>query len=354
MTAADFDTLADAAASPDSLAPVALAMDWGGTWARAAVIDRQGRLLWQDRVPNAAGAAQDELVDAAGGLLRRAQAAAGQRPIAGLGVALAGSIDAGTNMLLSSPNLPALNGVILPAAWAPMLGVPVWVGNDANLAALGEYHFGAGRPVPPDYRVARTLVYMTFSTGVGAGIVHDGAVFDGAAGAAGELGHMTIDARADAPPCACGISGCLESLASGTAIGRAAQARLADATPGSPLQLAYQAAETVSSAAVFDAAAQGDVVATEVVDAAVGSMIVGLGNTLNIFNPDVVVIGGGVTQGLANLGLIDHIEAGMRRRAMSSGHRAFRLAPASFGDDAGLVGAAGLVWQETERRTASN
>lgn len=347
MTAANFD--ADTAASP-----VALAMDWGGTWARAAVIDRQGRLLWQDRVPNAAGATQDELVDAAGSLLRRAQASAGPRSIAGLGVALAGSIDAGTNMLLSSPNLPALNGVMLPAAWEPMLGAPVWVGNDANLAALGEYHFGAGKPTPPDNRAARTLVYVTFSTGVGAGIVNDGTMFVGAAGAAGELGHMTIDSRADAPACACGNSGCLEALASGTAIGRAAQSRLGDATPGSPLQLAYQSAETVSSAAVFEAAAQGDVVAVEVVDAAVGSMIVGLGNALNLFNPDVVVIGGGVTRGLTELGLLEHIEAGMRRRAMSSGHRAFRLAPASFGDDAGLIGAAGLVWQETERGAASS
>ena len=167
MTAANFD--ADTAASP-----VALAMDWGGTWARAAVIDRQGRLMWQDRVANAAGATQDELVDAGGGLLRRAQAAAGLRAIAGLGVALAGSIDAGTDMLLSSPNLPALNGVVLPTAWAPMLGAPVWVGNDANLAALGEYHFGAGRPTLPENRAARTLVYVTFSTGVGAGIVNDG------------------------------------------------------------------------------------------------------------------------------------------------------------------------------------
>ena len=352
MTAANFNANADAANAVAS--PVALAMDWGGTWARAAVIDRQGRFLWQDRVANAVGATQDELLDAAGGLLRQAQAAAGPRSIAGIGVALAGSIDAGTNMLLSSPNLPALNGVVLPTAWAPLLGAPVWVGNDANLAALGEYHFGAGRPAAPENRAARTLVYVTFSTGVGAGIVSDGAVFTGAGGAAGELGHMTIDSRADAPACACGNSGCLEALASGTAIGRAAQARLSDATPGSPLQLAYQSAETVGSAAVFDAAAQGDVVALEVVDAAVGSIIIGLGNALNIFNPDVVVIGGGVTRGLADLGLLGHIEAGMRRRAMSSGHRAFRLAPASFGDDAGLIGGAGLVWQEAERRAASN
>ena len=128
-------------------APVALAMDWGGTWARAAVIDRQGTILWQDRVANEPGALQDQLVHAAGGLLQAAKDWAGGRTVAGVGIALAGSIDAASNMLLSSPNLPALNGVTLPALWEPMLGAPVWVGNDANLAALGEYYYGAGRPV---------------------------------------------------------------------------------------------------------------------------------------------------------------------------------------------------------------
>ena len=202
-------------------APVALAMDWGGTWARAAVIDRQGTILWQDRVSNQPGALQDQLVHAAGGLLQTAKDWAGGRTIAGAGIALAGSIDAASNMLLSSPNLPALNGVTLPALWEPILGAPVWVGNDANLAALGEYYYGAGRPVRREDTPSRTLVFITFSTGVGAGIVDRGAVFTGAVGAAGEVGHMTIDLRADAPQCACGNSGCLEALASGTAIARA-------------------------------------------------------------------------------------------------------------------------------------
>ena len=326
---------------------VALAMDWGGTWARAAVIDRQGAILWQDRVSNRPGAFQDQLVETAGRLLVTAKEWAGLRPIAGVGIALAGSIDAASDMLLSSPNLPALNGVSLPARWEPRLGVPVWVGNDANLAALGEYNYGAGRPARPGDPVARTLVFLTFSTGVGAGIVDRGTVFTGAAGVAGEVGHMTIDSRADAPPCACGNSGCLESLASGTAIGRAAQARLADATPGSPLHQAHEANATLDGAAVFAAAAQGDPVAREVIDAAVGAIVVGLGNVLNIFNPDVVVMGGGVTQGLLDLGLLGHIEDATRRRAMSSGHRAFRLAPATFGDSQGLIGAASLVWVET-------
>jgi glucokinase len=330
-------------------APVALAMDWGGTWARAAVIDRQGSILWHDRVSNQPGALQDQLVHAAGGLLQTAKDWAGGRTIAGAGIALAGSIDAASNMLLSSPNLPALNGVTLPALWEPILGAPVWVGNDANLAALGEYYYGAGRPVRPEDMPSRTLVFITFSTGVGAGIVDRGAVFTGAVGAAGEVGHMTIDLRADAPQCACGNSGCLEALASGTAIARAAMARLGDATPGSPLQQAYEANAALTGEAVFTAAARGDYVALEVIDAAVGAIIVGLGNVLNIFNPDVVVMGGGVTIGLQELGLLGQIEDGARRRAMSSGHRAFRLAPATFGDSQGMVGAASLVWAETGR-----
>ena len=180
-------------------AAVALAMDWGGTWARAAVVDRQGRLLWQNRVANAPGATQDALLAAAGSLLMEAKSRAGGRPIAGAGIALAGAIDAAAGTLLSSPNLPALNGVALPDVWAPLLDLPVWVDNDANLAALGEYCYGAGRPNSPQARPARTLVYVTFSTGVGAGIVDRGAVFSGAAGAAGEVGHMTLTA-APTPP----------------------------------------------------------------------------------------------------------------------------------------------------------
>ena len=265
--------------------PVALAMDWGGTWARAAVIDRAGRILWQDRTANRPDALQDELATTAGALLRQAKYNAFGHPIAGAGIALAGSIDADTNMLLSSPNLPALNGVTLPDLWQPMLNLPVWVGNDANLAALGECYYGAGRPATPRDRPARTLVFVTFSTGVGAGVVDGGEMFIGAAGAAAEVGHMTIDCRADAPACACGNSGCLEALASGTAIGRAAQARLGDATPGAPLQLAYEANAVITGEDVFNAAERGDSVAVEVVNDAVAAIIVGMGNVLNLFKP---------------------------------------------------------------------
>lgn len=344
----------------DNHGPVALAMDWGGTWARAAVVDRSGRLLWQGRAANGAGASRDELIAAAGGMLNTAREQAGAlgRTVAGAGIALAGSIDAATGTLLSSPNLPALNGAALPDLWAPMLGAPVWVGNDANLAALGEYYYGAGRaspaqPAAPDHSVpaqaaARTLAYVTFSTGVGAGIVDGGKVFIGAQGAAGEVGHMAIDGRADAPVCACGNRGCLEALTSGTAIARMMRARLDETRTESALRAAYASggAGAITGEAVFAAAGQGDELAYEALESVIQAMTVGLGNVLNLFNPDVLVLGGGVTQGLLDLGLIGRVESGTRRRGMSSAHRAFRLATATLGDSQGLAGAAGLVWSQ--------
>jgi len=329
---------------------VALAMDWGGTWCRIAVVSRDGRILWQSRVRNAAGAEKERLLEGALDLIEQAREwCGGGKTINGLGVAAAGPVESDSGTLRDPPNLPALNGVSLKAVWEAELGFPVLVGNDANLAALGECYYGAGRPAAPRDRPARTLVFVTFSTGVGAGVVDGGEMFIGAAGAAAEVGHMTIDCRADAPACACGNSGCLEALASGTAIGRAAQARLPDATPGAPLQLAYESNAAITGEDVFNAAERGDSVAVEVVNDAVAAIIVGMGNVLNLFNPDVVVLGGGVTQGLLQLDLLSRIEDGMRRRAMSSGHRQFRLAPATLGDSQGLVGAASLVWSKTER-----
>ena len=127
---------------------------------------------------------------------------------------------------------------------------------------------------------------------------------------------------------------------------------MADATPGAPLQLAYEANATITGQDVFDAAERGDSVAIEVVNDAVAAIIVGMGNVLNLFNPDVVVLGGGVTQGLLQLDLLGRIEDGMRRRAMSSGHRKFRLVPATLGDSQGLVGAASLVWSKTQGQVA--
>ncbi len=324
---------------------VVVAMDWGGTWARASVIDRQGRLLWSSRRGNSSDPAREAIIQNATELIRQGIDWARDKSIAGIGVAVAGPVDAETGTLYDPPNLPTLNGVSLKSQWEPVLGYPVHVGNDATLAALGEFHFGAGRQASDGGNPPATLVYVTVSTGIGGGVVYRGKPFLGAHGLAGEVGHQVIDTGPQAPACQCGSSGCLEALASGTAIARIARDRLAQEgrdgfliEPGDPASLT---AETV-----FQAAAQGDGLAISILDDAASALSVGLVNLLHLYNPDLIVLGGGVTIGLVELNLVDQVRDRMLVRAMSRRHRDVTLVTSTLGDAVGMVGAASLVWQE--------
>ena len=327
---------------------VAVAMDWGGTWTRAAVVDRSGNFLWQSRVANPKGGSQTQLLESADALLREAIDWCGEYSIAGVGLAIAGPVDPATGILYDPPNLRVLDGVSLKSRWEPMVAYPVWVGNDANLAALGEFHYGAGRDATGQGRAPRTLAYITVSTGIGGGVVDREQVFVGANGVAVEIGHMTIDQRETAPQCQCGNHGCLESLASGTAIARMARAKLAGSASTESV-MASEAIETLSSESVFKAAAQGDKLALDVLEGAVQALSVGLSNVLHVFNPDLVVLGGGVSAGLNDLDYLPRIKSLMLKRAMSQRHKAFRLVPSQLGDGVGMVGAAAMVWQEVDR-----
>ena len=331
-------------ASPQAV----VAMDWGGTWIRVAVVGRDGEFLWQDRVPVPRDGTQEQLLEAAGGALRRGMAQGGPPGLAGLGVAVAGPVDAATGTLFDPPNLPALDGVSLKSLWETEFGVPVWVGNDANLAAVGEFFNGAGKEVREERGVPpSTLVYMTISTGVGGGVVDRGRMFLGTNGLAAEVGHMAIDRSPQAPSCQCGSRGCLESLASGTAIARFARERIAAGTPGSsrPSSLASIGSGEITSEAVFEAAEGGDPLAVEIIEGVVQSLGVGLTNILHLYNPDLVVLGGGVSGGLVRLGLVPKIRAIMDSRAMSEKHKEFRLVVSRLGDSVGIIGAAALAWE---------
>lgn len=326
---------------------LAVAMDWGGTWARASVIDRQGQVIWSSRAANPPDAGREELLANAEKLLSEALHRGSDRGIAGIGVAVAGPVDAETGTLYDPPNLPALNGVSLKSTWESTLGYPVFVGNDANLAALGEYHYGAGLEASRLGNPPRTLVYVTISTGIGGGVIDRGRMFLGAHGLAAEVGHMVIDGRPQAPHCQCGNDGCLEALASGTAIAGMARQRLADGGSQDSI-LASRDPGPMTSEDVFQAASQGDVLATEILDGVVSALATGLTNVLHLYNPDLVVLGGGVTLGLAQLGLLAKINRLMLEKAMSQRHRDFRLVASGLGDAVGMIGAASLVWSAVE------
>ena len=321
-----------------------VAMDWGGTWIRVAVVYRDGTFAWQDRVASPKEGTQTQLLEAAGAILRRGIEQSRERGVAGLGIAVAGPVDSATGTLFDPPNLRALDGVSLKTRWETEFSYPVWVGNDANLAALGEFFHRAGKEARERGTPPTTLVYMTVSTGIGGGVVDQGRMFLGSNGLAAEVGHMVIDRSQAAPHCQCGRRGCLEALASGTAIARTAGEKIAQGE-GISSPLAAMASEAITSEAVFQAATGGDAMAQQILEGVVQALGAGLTNILHLYNPDLVVLGGGVSRGLGQLGLLPRIKAIMDSQAMSQKHKEFQLVASGLGDSVGIIGAAALAWQ---------
>ena len=316
---------------------MAVVMDLGGTQMRVAVVDRQGSILWREAELTRAQESQAELISRMEAILDRAIFQVGDKTLAGLGIGLAGPVDPATGIMYDPPNIRCLDGVSFKDLWAERFSRPILIGNDATVAALGEYRYGAGAG-------SHTLVYMTVSTGIGGGIVVDGRPLMGAYGMAGELGHMCVDLNG--PPCQCGGSGCLERVASGTAIAEIARRRVEGMDSSVMGDLVSGELSQITAETVFQAASKGDRAALEILDQVVRALGCGLVNVLHIFNPDVIVLGGGVSRDWEQLrpGVEAYIEANAMSHVRKLG---FKLVVSSLGDDIGLLGAAALVWQNS-------
>ena len=324
--------------------PAVLAVDWGGTWCRMGLISRQGEILWQTRRPNPKGSGPDEYLALGTDIASEALAVEGLRAFA-IGAAVAGPVDPSSGVLYQPPNLMALDGISLKRIWENRFGLPVVIGNDANMAAMGELRFGAGRDAAQAGKPPKSLFYITVSTGIGGGAVEGGSLILGANGLTAEIGHTTIDFGIDAPQCQCGKRGCLEAISSGTAIANYAIAALsAGKYPDSSLAAVPQA--EMSSRTVVAAAAEGDSFAEAIIDRACDGLTAGLANVVHLFNPDLIILGGGVSAGLTELNLLPRISQGIRDRLMSDLHKAFELVPSRLGDNSGLLGAAAAAWEE--------
>ena len=323
---------------------VVLVVDWGGTWCRVALVDRRGEILWQDRRPNPRGGDTTQYLALASTLLSEAFALE-RLPVAGIGIAVAGPVDPESGILYQPPNLMALDGVSLKQLWGEQYGLPVALGNDANLAAMGEYHFGAGRDTAQAGHPLKSLFYVTVSTGIGGGLVEGGILLLGANGLTAEVGHTTVDTAADAPLCQCGKLGCLEAVSSGTAIANNARAALADSAYLES-GLSAVGSEQLSAEAVVAAAMQGEKLANAVMERAVNGLAIGLANAVHMFNPDLIVLGGGVSEGFMQLDLFPRIKGAIQARLMSELHKEFDLVPSVLGDNSGLLGAAAAAWEQ--------
>lgn len=246
----------------------------------------------------------------------------------GLGVGSPGPLDTERGVVIETPNL-GWRQMPLRDRLATALELPAVLDNDANCAVLGECWVGAGRG-------ARFAIGMTIGTGIGGGLVLDGRLYHGAADSAGEIGHMTIDV--DGRRCNCGNYGCLEAYASGPAIAMRATEQLRAGLDSSLTALCGGDLGAITAQTVFEAARARDAVALDVVRDTAHYLGVGLANLLNIFNPELVVIMGGVTQ--AGEALFEPLEREVARRAFRSVVESCRIVPGTLTGLAGVYGAA--------------
>ncbi|MDI6800196.1 MAG: ROK family protein [Actinomycetota bacterium] len=254
--------------------------------------------------------------------------------VKGIGIGVAGTIDFDGGIIVFSPNLPFRN-FPLKEAIAETHGLPILIDNDANAAAWGEKVFGAGRG-------SSEIICVTLGTGVGGGLILNGEMYRGSLGCAAEVGHMIIDRNG--PMCACGNYGCFEALAAGPAISKRARAALTD-KPNSPiLKFASGELEKVNAEHLALAAAAGDALAIQILTE-IGEIVgTALTNLTNIFNPEVIVVGGGV----ADTGeLILRVAEGVvKERAIKPSSEMVKILKAHLGNRAGFMGAGALIEKE--------
>lgn len=268
-------------------------------------------------------------------LARASRDAAGDREILGVGIGAPGPLDTKRGIVLLTPNLGWTN-MPLRDRLAAALGLQATLDNDANCAVLGEWWRGAAQG-------ARHVVGLTVGTGIGGGIVLDGRIYHGASDVAGELGHMTIDSTGRR--CKCGNYGCLEAYASGPAIAARAVEGIDAGVETTLPSYVNGDLSLVTAQVVYEAAHDGDAFALEVVRDTAQFLGAGVANILNIFNPDVVVICGGVT--LAGDRLFVPLRSEVNRRAFKPAVQACRIVPGELPGTAGVVGAVAAFLQQT-------
>ncbi|MCH7999512.1 MAG: ROK family protein [Chloroflexi bacterium] len=256
--------------------------------------------------------------------------------LAGLGIASPGAVDVVRGIVPNAPQLPGWQDVPLARLLEERFGLPTLLENDASAAALGEHRFGAGRG-------SRHMLYITVSTGVGGGIIIDGDLYRGKSGAAGEMGHVIIDMNG--PACGCGARGCLESLASGTAIAKRGE-ELAE-SGDSPILARLRKEEGPVTAEMMErAATMGDAASREAFRQAGHYFGVALAGFVNVFDPEVIVIGGGVAK--AGDLLLEQARVTMESLAMTQPLKGVRLAVSELGEFAGAMGMVARLREEAE------
>ncbi len=303
----------------------AIGIDLGGTNLRVALVSEDGEILKKIKKPS-----NDQVVSS----VIESIGEITHEGIRGIGLGTAGLVDRENRRVFFSPNLRAIEGIDFVAELRAKFGVPVFLENDANAAALGEKISGAGKGF-------RTFVLLTLGTGIGGGIIYKGNLLEESA----ELGHMSI--QADAEKCPCGNLGCLDNYASARAMISRAVSMLEKGTESLLKECCKGSIYKITSEDIYRAALDGDTLSREILKEAGKYLGVGLANIINIMSPEAIILAGGLV-GAWNIYVQEAIKEASRR-AFKDLFDSVKIIPSSLGDNAGIIGAACLVFKELSR-----
>lgn len=315
-----------------------IGLDLGGTKICAAVVDLNGNILCEKTLPTEVWKGEIFIIDTMekiiGDLIKKFGDDGSK--VLGIGIGSPGPLNREKGEIIFTPNLPFRNfNIVNPIK--EKFGIPVYLDNDGNAAALGEYMFGAGRG-------SQNMIYITVSTGIGGGAVLNGNIYRGNTQNALEIGHMTLEK--EGPLCNCGNRGCAEVLASGTAIAKEAEKAVEEG-----VHTSLSGYEIITSREVFKEAKLGDSMAKKILDRALNYLGICVANVMNCFDPEVVVIGGGVSRGGSIV--IDKVSRVVSKRCFKTISENTKILQAQLGPYSGVIGAAALVIAESKRNDES-
>jgi glucokinase len=314
-----------------------LAFDLGGTKIAFGVVAENGEVLGSDKIETLAKQGPAQAIQrvnlAAQSLLQKLNIK--PQELIGIGIASPGPLDISKGCVDGSPNLPGWTGYSIEQGLSSFFNLPARIDNDANAAALGEYKFGAGKN-------KKNMVYITVSTGIGGGVIVDGRLMRGANGNAAELGHLTLNING--PACPCGANGCFEMYASGTAIARRTREAIQAGAPSQILSLAGSL-EKITTHHILAALQKEDELAKKIWNETTEYLGRGLAVVINTFNPELIVVGGGVTA--AGDLLFTPVREKALRYAFPRLAAVCSIVPAGLGSNVGVVGAAACAFEAT-------
>lgn len=303
-------------------------IDLGGTTINGAILDYEGNLIFTHTIDTKSELGEQivlkRIIKIINYVIKKSKVS--DNNIKGIGIGVPGPLDIKKGIIISNTNLPFRNfNIVKPIK--DYFKVPVYLDNDANVGAIGEYKFGSGRG-------SKNMIFITISTGVGGGAILNGNIYRGKSSNALEIGHMTL--KKDGPMCNCGNFGCVEALASGTAIAKKARTELKNGKVSSLKKL-----NKISAYNVFQEAKNGDRLARQIVGEALEYIGICVSNMITIFDPDIIVIGGGVSK--AGDIVFNKINKVIKERCFGAIGKNTKVTKASLLDNSGVIGAASLV-----------